>query len=205
MPLQNRVDPLGQFVANTAKGILMGNRGILHDPEKRLGRARWKTKSWVTCALSFSGWKREIMAPHQYTELFFLDEATALAAGHRPCATCRRERFNVFLQSWQVADLSSEAKVRVTQIDPVMHAERTMPILTRPLESVDTLPDGAMVTRDGSQVWIKWRHGFHQWSFEGYGPAIEAPSDQMIVITPPSTVRALRHGYRPEVHSTLLT
>jgi hypothetical protein len=204
MPLQNRITPMGEFVASPARGSLMGNRGCLHNAEKQLGRSRWKTKSWVTCAISFSGWKQEIMAPGHYTQLFFLDEATALAAGHRPCFTCRRERFNDFLQSWQTANLSGDAKPLVTQIDPTMHVERTLSILTRQTEVVERLPDGAMVTLNASQTWIKWQSGYHEWSFEGYGRPMDAPSDHMIVITPPSTVRALQAGYRPEVHPTLL-
>jgi hypothetical protein len=205
MPLQNRVNPMGELIADPGKGTLMGNRGCLHDAEKRLGRSRWKTKSWVTCALNFGGWKQKIMAPDHYTQLFFLDEATALAAGHRPCFTCRRDRFNAFLKNWQMANLPGETKIRVTQIDPTMHAERTLPILARSVAAVESLPDGAMVTQNGSQVWIKWRNGFHEWSFTGYGRAMAAPTEHMIVVTPPSTVAVLQSGYEPEIHHTLLT
>jgi hypothetical protein len=203
MALQNRVNPLGEIIAHPAKGMLMGNRGCLHNAEKRLGRKRWTTKSWVTCALCFGGWKQEIMAPGVYTQLFFLDEATALAAGHRPCATCRRDRFKAFTQAWQIANRAGEAKLRVTEIDPVLHAERTIPVLSRPAEPVLPLPDGAMVIANGSQVLIKWSGAFYEWSFNGYGAATVAPSDHMIVVTPASTVEVLRAGYRPEVHDTL--
>lgn len=100
MPLQNRVTPFGEIVASEARGTLMGNRGCLHDEHRNLGRRRWTTKSWVTCLLSFGGRRRELMRPGYYTELFFLDEATALAAGHRPCAECRREAFRRFVDGW---------------------------------------------------------------------------------------------------------
>src|SRR5688500_15168681 len=96
MPLQNRVTPFGEIEAAPARGLFMGNRGILHDANQQLGRARWRHKSWVTCLLSFKDRRREVMAPRRYTELFFCDEAVALAAGHRPCAECRREDYERF-------------------------------------------------------------------------------------------------------------
>ena len=99
MPLQNRVDPYGKLHAIAARGAWMGNRGILHDDEKRIV-APWRLKRWITCALTFRGRKRQVFAPHRYSELFFLDEATSFAAGHRPCAECRRERYNEFRAAW---------------------------------------------------------------------------------------------------------
>lgn len=182
----------------------MGNRGCLHDADKKIGRRRWTTQSWVACALSFNGRQREIMAPKHYTELFFLDEATALSAGHRPCATCRRENHKRFVRAWHLGnDGPPDRKPQATEINAVMHRDRTIPIMKRPQAEVQDLPDATMVTMDGSRTWVKWNGNFHEWSFAGYGPAMEAPNDRMIVVTPASTVRALRHGYVAEVHPTL--
>ena len=103
MPLQNRVSPLGEIVATAERGGLMGNRGILHDRDRRLGVSRWKHPHWVCCRLAFLGRHRPVMTPGRYTELFFLDEATALAAGHRPCAECRRADYTRFLDAWTAA------------------------------------------------------------------------------------------------------
>lgn len=103
MPLQNRVTPFGEIIAHPARGELMGNRGILHDASQRLSPSRWRHRHWVTCLTRFKEWQRRVMQPHAYTELFFLDEATALAAGHRPCALCRRERYRSFQTSMQRA------------------------------------------------------------------------------------------------------
>ena len=205
MPYQNRVNPLGELVATSAKGTLMGNRGRLHDADQRIGRKRWTTKSWVTCALSFNGRKRQLLAPNNYTELFFLDEVTALTAGHRPCAECRRENHKRFIEAWRAGTgVPPDQKVRVGEIDPVLHADRIVPILSRPLTDVVALPDAVMVTVDGSRIWAKWNGSFREWSFEGYGPPEPAPSDQMIVVTPASTVRVLRAGYKVDAHSTAM-
>jgi len=204
MPLQNRVNPLGELVANSARGMLMGNRGCLHDADKKIGRRRWTTQSWVTCALSFNGRQREIMAPQHYTELFFLDEATALSAGHRPCATCRRENHKRFIAAWLLGnDDPPDRKLLAPEINAVLHRERIMPVMNRSQAEVQDLPDAAMVTMDGSRTWVKWNGNFHEWSFDGYGGAVDAPSDRMVIVTPASTVRALRHGYVAEVHPTL--
>jgi len=203
MPYRNRVNPLGELVATTAKGTLMGNRGRLHDADKQIGRRQWTTRSWVTCALSYNGRKRELLAPNNYPELFFLDEATALAAGHRPCAECRRENHKRFIAAWRIGNgLSPDEKVRVVEIDPMLHADRTVPILRRPFMDVATLPDAAMVTLDGSRIWAKRNGDFREWSFEGYGPPEPPPSDHMIVITPVSTLGVLRAGYEADFHPT---
>src|SRR5271165_1152863 len=100
MPRQNRVTPFGEIVAVPERGTFMGNRGNLHNAEGHIKRT-WQVKRWLVCLLEFKGRKRTVMRPGFYTELFFLDEATALAAGHRPCAECRRERYNDFRKAWQ--------------------------------------------------------------------------------------------------------
>ncbi len=125
MTKRNRVDPWGELRAVPAKGAWLGNRGILHDDQQQIV-APWRHKSWVTCRLNFAGIKREIFAPGSYSELFFLDEATALAAGHRPCAECRRQRYNEFKELWCMANLegAQAAKVPIAKIDERLHAER---------------------------------------------------------------------------------
>jgi len=115
--LQNRVTPFGEIVATPARGLSMGNRGILHDDRRRLGRRRWTHKAWICCVTEFRGRRRQVMAPGRYTELFFLDEAVALAAGHRPCFECRRAAANAFAACWG-------GEPRAPDMDRVLHAER---------------------------------------------------------------------------------
>jgi hypothetical protein len=111
MPLQNRVIPSGEIISDPSRAAkFMGNRGILHDDERRLGRARWRHRAWIVCALSFNGRRRTLMAPGSYTELFFLDEAVAFAAGHRPCGECRREAYLRFLEGWGERDSAAGRK-----------------------------------------------------------------------------------------------
>jgi hypothetical protein len=117
MPLQNRATPFGVIVASEARGNLMGNRGCLHDDNRALSRRRWTTRAWVTCLLSFKGRRRQLMRPGHYTELFFLDEATALAAGHRPCAECRREAFRRFVDGWARGAGCAGERVRAADMD----------------------------------------------------------------------------------------
>lgn len=206
MPFQNRVNPFGELVADPSKAAeMLGNRGYLHDEHKRIGRKRWTTRSWVACDIGYKGRKQTIMAPNSYTQLFFLDEATALAAGHRPCAECRRGRFNAFTSAWRLAHgLTADAPLRVAEIDRMLHAERTLPPHERPLVDPRTIPDGAIVaSREGEATWLKWRDRLHHWTFDGYDEGAELPSDTLILLTPESTVRALRMGYEVEVHETL--
>ena len=124
MPLQNRVTPAGEIIADPARGTLMGNRGILHDAQQRLGAARWRHRHWIYCRLAFKGRWREVMAPSRYTELFFLDEATALAAGHRPCCECQREDFRRFQAAWQQAFGHAAS---AGAIDRALHEARVEP------------------------------------------------------------------------------
>src|SRR5437879_1969205 len=119
MPRQNRVTPFGQIVATPERGDFMGNRGVIHDRDGRI-RKPWRVKRWLICLLQFKGEKRAVMTPGLYTELFFLDEATALAAGHRPCALCRRERYNAFRDAWHVG----ETRPSAIAIDERLHTER---------------------------------------------------------------------------------
>jgi hypothetical protein len=125
MPRQNRVTPFGEIVSVPERGTMMGNRGILHDVDGRI-RRRWRVKRWLICVLEFKGRHRMVMAPNRYTELFFLDEATGLAAGHRPCAECRRSRFLAFRNAWGAANrhISGSESIRAAMMDNQLHAER---------------------------------------------------------------------------------
>src|SRR5437870_2829078 len=149
MPLQNRVTPLGEIVATAQRGLFTGNRGIIHDPAtKTLLNRRWATKAWIICLCEFRGRRREVMATRSWTELFFLDEATALAAGHRPCFYCRRDDANRFRAAWEKGN--GVADIRAREMDAVLHRERLERGKKRlhPLPiPVAQLPDGAMVQR----------------------------------------------------------
>lgn len=202
MPLQNRVTPFGEIVASEARGTLMGNRGCLHDEHRALGRRRWTTRAWVTCLLSFKGRRRQLMRPGYYTELFFLDEATALAAGHRPCAECRREAFRRFVDGWATGAGRAGERVRAADMDRAIQAERIERwrgkiTFDAPLAG---LPDGVMVAAGGS-AFLKWDDAVRPWSLAGYGPPTDlAPDEAVKVLTPRPIVEAIRAGYRPDVH-----
>ncbi len=201
MPLQNRVTPFGEIVATAARGTMMGNRGVLHDEHKRLGRARWKHNNWVNCILSFHGRRRTLMSPNRYTELFFLDEAVALAAGHRPCGECRRERYRAYMDLWAAhcADLGPatpkdvDRALQRARIDPATRTQR------RYQAALDTLPDGTFIALDGTAYLIQGRR-LLAYNPAGYGAALERPQGiDVTVLTPESTVRILAAGYRPAV------
>jgi hypothetical protein len=200
MPLQNRVTPTAEIVAHPARGLMMGNRGCLHDADRRLRTARWRSKLWICCVTDFRGWKRDPMPPGRWTALFFLDEATALAAGHRPCAFCRRDDYNAFRASWQQA-LGLTEPPRAVELDARLHTERVEPRTrrqrTRPVR-VAGLPDGAMITAAGTPGLIL-RGRLLPWSFEGYGAAVDPPATAEL-LTPPATVATLAAGYQPIVH-----
>lgn len=190
MPLQNRVTPFGEIVADPARGALFGNRGgRIHDENKRLGRRRWASRAWICCVLSFKGRRRELMAPNRYTELFFLDEATAFAAGHRPCFECRRADAVRFRDAFGAA--------RADEIDRALHAERLGP---KPEVETADLPDGAMIGRDG-EAWLVWRGALRRWSFAGYGAA-RPLAGRAALLTPAGAIRAFRNGYRPAAHAS---
>lgn len=201
MPLRNRVDPLGEIVAVAARGTLMGNRGgCLHDGHRRLGRRRWASKAWIACVLDFRGRRRTVMTPGRYTELFFLDEATALAAGHRPCFECRRADALAFARAWAAAR-GLDARPLAGEMDEVLHAERIAPgrrKRTVAVAAVD-LVDGVMILADGTPCLV-WDGMARPWSFGGYGKAVALPRGTVEMITPRSTARVLAGGYRARVH-----
>jgi hypothetical protein len=202
MPLQNRVTPTGEIIATPHRGMFTGNRGIIHDPAtKTLLRKRWSTPAWLTCTCEFRGRRREVMATQSWTELFFLDEATALAAGHRPCFYCRRDDANRFRSAWEKGNRVHN--VRMHDIDTVLHHERLdhggkrQHALLMPL---DQLPEGAMV-QQGEESFLVTRARALLWSPAGY-TAVERQSGEATLLTPPSTLRALYAGYRPVLHPT---
>ncbi len=199
-PLQNRVTPFGEIVAVGERGLFTGNRGILHDPATRtLLKRRWTNKAWIICLCSFKGWHRVVMGGRSWTELFFLDEATALAAGHRPCFTCRRAEAEAFRAAWAAGN--GGARPRAPEMDAVLHAERLADRKkrTHPLEQpIAALPDGAMVAAEGESYAVVGGRPL-RWSFSGYMPVANFP-ERTVLVTPPSTVRALAAGYRPLLH-----
>jgi hypothetical protein len=203
MPLQNRVTPFGEILAIPERGMFMGNRGIIHDPATRtLLSRRWTTKAWIVCRCDYKGVRREVMGARSWTELFFLDEATALAAGHRPCFFCRREAAERFRSSW--AQGNAVDPPSAPALDAILHAERLDGRAKRlhPMPSAaDALPDGAMVAAGEVAFLIAGRRAF-RWAPEGYHTAGPTPVEARL-LTPPSTVRALAAGYRPVLHPSL--
>jgi hypothetical protein len=208
MPLQNRVTPWGDIVALPARGLFMGNRGCLHDGQRRVVK-QWARNPWVTCLLAFQGRHRQVMTPGQYTELFFLDEATALAAGHRPCATCRRGDYDTFKAHWLAAnaDLAAATDGTMEAIDRLLHAERVDAggrKRTWPARLGD-LPDGTMVAREGTEEALLVHGGFvYLWTPAGYTARQQLARETLVrVLTPPSVVNVLARGYRPVLHPSL--
>jgi hypothetical protein len=180
----------------------MGNRGILHDADGRLGRARWRHPHWIACRLEFRGRWRPVMSPRAYTELFFLDEAVALAAGHRPCAECRRADYSRFLDAW---DAVTGRRPSAGALDRVLHAARIEPGTRRQAtfrESAEYLPDGTLVRLDGGPCLVA-AGSLVRFSPHGYGGFRRLPGGSVEVLTPRPIVEVLRAGYRPEVHPTL--
>lgn len=205
MPLQNRVDPHSQLQAVSARGTLMGNRGRLHNAEQQIV-SQWKGRPWITCALYYKERKRELMAPNSYTELFFLDEPTAYAAGHRPCAECRRPAYKLFKEVWAKAfpeqlDLSAPA------IDTLLQAARlqedgSQRTWSAPLAD---LPDGSIIEH-GGECMLLWGGKPWIWSFAGYKPLLQTiHSLKVTVLTPEPVVQLLRNGLAEtlEVHPSI--
>lgn len=183
----------------------MGNRGIIHDPDqKTLLTRRWQHQAWVCCRLEFKGYQHPIMGRGSYTELFFLDEVTALAAGHRPCAYCRRADFNAFKAAWlSESSLANGGFVSVRQIDRQLHRERVsrQRRQVRFSARLESLPDGVMIQQT-EQPHLVWGKQLFPWHATGYAAPIDRPSKTVTVLTPHSTVAALRAGYRPAVHQS---
>ena len=202
MPLQNRVTPTGEIIATPHRGMFTGNRGIIHDPAtKTLLRKRWSSPAWITCLCEFRGWRRPVMARQSWTELFFLDEATAFAAGHRPCFFCRRNDAKRFRAAWEkgndVSGISAKAMDEILHRERLDHGKKRLHALPVRLEE---LPDGTMV-QQGGESFLVTQGAVWLWSFAGYVPHAGV-LDRPMLLTPPSTLRAIASGYQPALHPT---
>ena len=209
MPLQNRVTPEGDIIATPHRGLMMGNRGgAFHRPDRTLGARRWATRQWIACVLDFKGRHRAaMMQPNRYTELFFLDEATALAAGHRPCFECRRADADRFAELWTRTHGGDE-RARAPAMDEVLHAER----VDRDRRKVTfrarrgNIPSGAFVhyAQDGvhAQPYLIVGNNLLGWEPAGYTTLVSpsAITEEVEVLTPASIVAVLSAGYRPMLH-----
>ncbi|UPA27449.1 hypothetical protein [Shinella oryzae] len=199
MTLQNRVTPFGEIVAIAQRGLFTGNRGIIHDPATRtLLKRRWTSKAWIICACDFKGVRRDVMAGHSWTELFFLDEAVALAAGHRPCFFCRRPQAEQFRACFPAEQPSAP------EMDARLHAERLENGQKRrhPMDGPPSaLPDGAVVAV-GVHAYTMRNGRAHRWTVDGYAPAQDLDHADSL-LTPPSTIMALRAGYSPVFHPSI--
>jgi hypothetical protein len=200
--LQNRVDPFGNIIKTTARGHWMGNRGILHDGQQNILRP-FKLKAWLTCLLEFNGRKRQVMAPHRYTELFFFDEATAFAAGHRPCFECRRQDYNRFKMYWLKGNpgYGFDEKTSIIEIDKILHKERMdkhgQKIMHK--SSIKNIPDGTFILLDDKPGVLK-NNLFYAWSPFGYDKVKALPGiEKLMVITPASIVNTFNAGYIPQI------
>jgi hypothetical protein len=213
MPLQNRVDPFGAIHAVDARGLFTGNRGVIHDPTtKTLLSRRWSTKAWIICECEFRGRRREVMGRNArsgnagWTELFFLDEVTALAAGHRPCFYCRRQRAKEFAERY--ADAFGIAGPRAIEIDARLHSERLASGGLPPTvdeAGIARLPEGAMICA-GDRAFALHRERLREWSFDGWRSVSVKPAElgaDVKLITPPTTIAVLKSGFRPIWHPSI--
>ena len=199
MPLQNRVTPLGELIADPARGLVYGNRGCLHDEMGRI-RRRYNGKRWIACRLQFRGWHRSpLMQPGRFTELFFLDEATAFAAGHRPCRLCRYEDYVRFVEIWRE---HHRGPANADAIDAQLHTERLIPATRSQRHhdaAVDDLPDGAFILRDGEPSLVLGEE-LLTWTPAGYEARRARPRGlEAVLVTPPSLVAVLDAGWRPAI------
>ena len=207
MPLQNRVDPFGDVHAVDARGLFTGNRGIIHDPATRtLLKRRWTSKAWIICTCEYKGQRREPMGRNGpngkagWTELFFLDEVTALAAGHRPCFLCRREAAMRFAECWGRA--AGTGTPKAPEMDERLHGERLASsghLVALDKEALDSLPDGAMVFQ-GDRTFAKRNGALKAWTFWGWADDwdyYDLARYDIWLATPPATVEVLKQGNRP--------
>lgn len=200
--MQNRVDPFGNIIDSKSRGQWMGNRGQLHNDTKNIVRP-FKLKAWLTCLLSFKNRKRMIMDPWQYTELFFYDEATAFAGGHRPCFECRRQDYKKFKSYWLAGNKKYRfnEKTSIAEIDNILHKERidSKGNKVTHFENSNNLPDGSFVLMNNDPYVVKNKHLYH-WTINGYDKKINVPANVVLmVLTPASTLNAFRAGYTPQI------
>ena len=200
MPLQSRVDPFGELFADSARGTLFGNRGgRFHTDDRMLTPRRWVSRTWICCVLDFKNRHRDVWG-HSYTELFFLDEVTALAAGHRPCFECRRKEAVAFGELWQQA-CKLNARPRAGEMDDVLHRQRLDGRgKRRHALAIDDLPDGAFIAREEGAFAVRGG-SLLQWTSAGYDTRMRRPRGRMVdVLTPPAILAVLAAGYRPHWH-----
>ena len=200
MPLQNRVTPFGDLTAVPARGLLMGNRGgRFHTDGKTLTARRWASRQWICCLLDFKGRQRDVWGRF-YTELFFLDEVTAFAAGHRPCFECRRKDAEAFAEAWREAH-GLRARPKASEMDEVLHRERLHGRAKRVhRRNIGDLPDGAFVALEDGAFTVRG-DALLRWTPEGYDARKKRPRGIAVdVLTPPAMLAALSAGYKPQWH-----
>ena len=200
MPLQNRVDPFGELFVTPARGTLFGNRGgRIHTDAKTLTKRRWASRQWICCVLQFKNRQRDVWGRY-YTELFFLDEPTALAAGHRPCFECRRREAKAFAEKWRQAFRLS-SRPRAPAMDQRLHAERLEGRVKQThRRKIDELPDGAFIAIDGEAFAVRAGSLLH-WTPQGYDTRERRPRGITVdVLTPPAMLGVLRAGYQLRWH-----
>jgi hypothetical protein len=207
MPLQNRVTPFGDLIATPERGLMFGNRGVLHNEERRIVHYN-RGRRWIICQLEFRGWHREVMKPGSFTGLFFLDEATALAAGHRPCAECRYQDYQRFRRCWHAAgNEPSGILPSADQMDARLHQDRLKVPRIKKLyrDEIAGLPDGVFILHE-DEAWLLWQSALHHWTAGGYDQHISRPAQGAVaILTPQATVRAVAAGYLPAVHPSVQT
>jgi hypothetical protein len=201
MALRNRVTPFGEILALPGRGSLMGNRGVLHDAQRNIVRDS-QVRRWIACRLEFRGRHRQVMTPGSWTELFFLDEAAAFAAGHRPCAECRHADFVRFQDAWRRA--APDPKPTADVMDAILHGERRRGPWTKRtyVSDLSALPSGSYIARD-DQAWLVLGDTLRAWSADSYRGRISRPATGTVaVLTPPSIVAVLQAGYQSTLHSS---
>jgi hypothetical protein len=197
MPLQNRVNPCGEICFSETRGAFTGNRGVIHNEKQQIVR-HFKVKRWIICLLKYKHYQRKVMTPNRWTELFFLDEATALAAGHRPCTFCQRQRSIEFREHWMNAnqEFFGISDIKVDAIDNILHEERMS--IKKPFLQIDSVPDGVFVEFN-EKIFLVFNEKLFQWTFSGYRASVEKPKDEFLkILTPMSSVRAIRNGFQPK-------
>jgi hypothetical protein len=192
--LRNRVQPDGQITDVAMRGMFTGNRGILHSADKVMGPALWKHRAWICCTLDWQGRRRDVMTGRNWTELFFLDEAVAMAAGHRPCAYCRRSNYNAFSDAWG-------ARLKAPQMDAVLHAARAVHgarALQTHHADATTLPAGTFIKT--TEISLLTKDAALPYSPSGYGTPKSRPTGSVTVLTTQPMIDVLRGGYAPKLH-----
>lgn len=200
--LQNRVDPRGNIIVTPHRGAWMGNRGVVHSKGMEIVRA-FRLTAWIICKLEYKGQRLPLMDPNRNTQLFFLDEATALSAGHRPCAFCRREDFNSFKDFWLKGNpnYGFDKKTKIGYVDAVLHQERIdgKHCKVTYQDQTDTLPNGAFILYDGNPHLV-CKNKIYEWSAAGYGKAKSLPAEKTVtVLTPRSIIETYKAGYEPQI------